>query len=87
MLRLILLKGEKAKKILWIYFTIQIFIIPNIFFYLETSKDWNKANDGQYFFGIYEVFPISSMAFITIGVIIDVAKYVKNRSEKNNTST
>ncbi len=83
MLRSILIKGNNTKKTLWIYFAIQFFIIPVIVFYLKTSSDWNKASDGQFFFGIYEVFPISSLAFITIGVLVDV---LRNRKIKNSTS-
>lgn len=78
MLRAIFLKGNNTKKTLWIYFAIQFFIIPVIVFYLKISSDWNKASDGQFFFGIYEVFPISSLAFITIGVLVDVMRNRNN---------
>ena len=78
MLRAIFLKGSNTKKTLWIYFAIQFFIIPVIVFYLKTSSDWNKASDGQFFFGINEVFPISSLAFITIGVLVDVTRNRNN---------
>jgi hypothetical protein len=80
MLQAILIKGNNTKKTLWIYFAIQFFIIPVIVFYLKTSSDWNKASDGQFFFGIYEVFPISSLAFITIGVLVDVMRDRNNRT-------
>lgn len=86
MLRAILIKGNNTKKTLWIYFAIQFFIIPVIVFYLKTSSDWNQASDEQFFFGIFEVFPISSLAFITIGVLVDVLRNRKNRNIKNITS-
>lgn len=81
MLRAILIKGKSTKSTLWIYFSIQFFIIPVIVFYVRTSSDWNQASDGQFFFGILEVFPISSLAFITIGVLVDV---LRNRKEKKS---
>jgi hypothetical protein len=87
MLRAILTRGKSTKKTLWIYFAIQFFIIPVIVFYFKTSSDWNQASDGQFFFGIYEVFPISSLAFITIGVLVDVLRNRKNSNIKNTTST
>lgn len=74
-------KKKLQKKELIYYFTFQVFIIPAIFFYVETSRDWERAMDGQFFFGIIEVFPFSSISFIIIGVFIDI---IRNRMNKTD---
>lgn len=54
------------------YFTLQWFIIPSFFFYLDTSSNWEKASDGQFFFGIFDSFPISCASFFFLGLFIDL---------------
>jgi hypothetical protein len=77
--KVILRKKDLIKKELFTYFTLQVFIIPPIFFYINTSRNWESANDGQFFFGIYEVFPLSCFSFVVIGVIIDIIRNRKNK--------
>jgi hypothetical protein len=81
--KLIFRKKELLKKELIYYFTFQVFIIPSIFFYAETFHDgnWERASDGQFFLGIFEVFPFSSISFIIIGVFIDI---IRNRKSKTD---
>lgn len=75
-------KNELQKKELIYYFTFQVFIIPPIFFYVETSRDWDRASDGQFFFGIIEVFLISSISFFIIGVFIDIIRNQINKTDE-----
>lgn len=60
--------------------SLQLIIIHPLIFYLNTSKDWSRASDGQFIFGITETFPISSFAFVIFGVIVDTLK--NNTGEK-----
>ena len=82
MFKVIFRKKELLKNELFKYFTFQVFIIPSIFFYMETSRDWDRASDGQFFFGIIEVFPLSSLSFIFIGVLIDIIRNRKNKTDE-----
>lgn len=79
MFKVILSEKGLLKNELFKYFTLQVFIIPSIFFYVEASRDWVSASDGQFFFGIIDVFPLSSFSFIFIGVFIDILRNRKNK--------
>ena len=57
-----------------LFLSLQIVIIHPLVFYLNTSKDWSRASDGQFIFGITDTFPISSFAFVIFGVIVDSFK-------------
>jgi hypothetical protein len=72
---------EPIKNELFKYFTIQVFIIPSIFFYVDALHDLDRVNDGQYFFVIFELFPLSSFSFLFLGIIIDL---VRNITTKQN---
>lgn len=74
-------KKELLKKQLFYYFTFQTFIIPSICFYISASSNWDKAMDGQFFFGILDVYPISSIVFIFIGAFIDILRNRKTKLE------
>jgi len=69
---------RKKKEINLIYFTIflvlQLFIVHPLVFIIDTSRDWNMADDGQFIFGINLTFPISSMSFFIFGLILDTIK-------------
>ena len=71
-----LLKNELLK-----YFTLQVFIIPSIFLYVKAVSNMEQINDGQFFFGIIEVFPLSSLSFIFIGILIDFIRSLQNKTE------
>ncbi len=81
MFKVIFKQKQLLIKKLYTYFTFQVFIIPPIFFYLKTSRNWETANDGQFIFGIVEVFPLSCFIFVIIGVIIDIVRNRTNRIE------
>ena len=57
-----------------LFLSLQLIIIHPLVFYLNTSKDWSRASDGQFIFGIADTFPISSFAFVIFGVIVDAFK-------------
>ena len=57
-----------------IFFTIQLFIIHPLVFYLWATMNSENAGDGQFMFGIIETFPISSFSFVIIGIFIDIFK-------------
>jgi hypothetical protein len=68
-----IIENRKISTVLFtIFLTLQLLIIHPLFFYLDTSRDWHRASDGQFVFGIVETFPISSMAFIIFGVLTDL---------------
>lgn len=57
-----------------VFLSLQLIIIHPLVFYLNASKDWSRASDGQFIFGITHTFPISSFAFVIFGVIVDSFK-------------
>ncbi|RYE57409.1 MAG: hypothetical protein EOP48_05860 [Sphingobacteriales bacterium] len=57
-----------------LFLTLQLIIIHPLVFYVNTSKDWSQASDGQFVFGITASFPISSFAFVIIGLMVDAYK-------------
>jgi len=76
-------RPERIKKETIFYFSIQFFILPPLFFYLNTSSNWDKASDGQFFFGIYESFPLSCLMFLFIGLFIDLFRMIKEKKARN----
>jgi hypothetical protein len=75
-------RPERIKYETIFYFTIQVFIIPPLFFYINTSRNWDKASDGQFFFGIFETFPVSCLTFFFIGLFIDLYRMTKGKEKK-----
>jgi hypothetical protein len=71
----------KTKYLVW-YFTFQIFIIPPFCFYLQISNNWNSASDGQFIFGIIEVFPLSTALFIGLGIFFEIFKIMRIKKNK-----
>lgn len=65
-------RPEKLKIETIYYFVCQIFLLPPICFYFSASRNWESAGDGQFFFGIFEVFPKSCLSFLVLGIIIDL---------------
>lgn len=78
----IAVRPERIKIETIFYFSIQVFIIPPLFFYISTSSNWEKASDGQFFFGIYETFPTSCLTFFFIGLFIDLYRMTKGKAEE-----
>lgn len=73
---------RKEKKLfnsrkLWIYLGLQFIIIHPLIFYIWASNNSDSSGDGQFIFGAFETFPISSGIFILIGIIIDLIKILK----------
>ena len=66
-----------------LFLSLQLIIVHPLIFYLNTSKDWSRASDGQFIFGITETFPISSFAFLIFGVIVDTLR--NNSGDKQST--
>ncbi len=54
------------------YLVVQLFIIHPLGFYLYMSTNWSMANDGQLMFGVIETFPISSLAFVVLGLLTTI---------------
>ncbi len=61
-----------------LFLTLQLIIVHPLVFYLDTSRDWSRASDGQFIFGITDTFPISSFAFVIFGMIVDMLKNNSN---------
>lgn len=61
----------------WGYFIAQLFIIHPLVFYIWATVNAEKAGDGQFIFGIFETFPVSSVMFVFLGFFID---HIKNKS-------
>lgn len=66
-----------------LFFIIQFFIIHPLVFYIWAISNSADSSDGQFIFGVVETFPISSFAFVILGLVIDgitFKKAVKNIS-------
>lgn len=57
-----------------IFLLIQFFIVHPIGYFYYLSNDLNSASDAQAIFGVVESFPISSLAFVLLGVLIDLMR-------------
>lgn len=65
----------------WGYFGLQFIIIHPLIFYIWAFKNSDSSGDGQFIFGTFETFPISSGLFLILGITIDCFKnrfYIKN---------
>lgn len=58
----------------WGYFGLQLIVIHPLVFQFWGMAHAGSAGDGQFFFGVFESFPASSLIFIILGVAIDVVK-------------
>lgn len=74
-------QADSIKKVSIIYFATQLFLIPPLFLYIDTSSNWSKAGDGQFIFGIFEIFPLSCSTFVVIGLLIDIYRKQKRKAE------
>jgi len=80
------LRRQKSIKLLFILFLImQLFIVHPLFFYIDTSQNWDRASDGQFIFGIINTYPISSISFIIYGIILDLIRnFVKPKTAQHD---
>lgn len=62
-----------------LYMVLSVFVVHPLVFYINLSKNWNRAHDGQFFLSVGETFQISSLAFVIIGIIIDALKMYKQK--------
>ena len=66
------------------FLVMQLFIIHPLLFYLNTSQDWSSAGDGQFILGILYTFPVSSMAFVLLGIVTDILRRKGLRLKNSN---
>lgn len=59
----------------WGYLGLQFIIVHPLVFYIWAFNNSGSSGDGQFIFGAFETFPISSGLFLILGIIID---YFKN---------
>lgn len=59
----------------WGYLGLQFIIIHPLVFYIWAFNNSGSSGDGQFIFGAFETFPISSGLFLILGITID---YFKN---------
>jgi len=72
----------KIKLLLFLFMSLQSFLIHPLFFYLSLSSDWSKANDGQLLLGVVATFPISSVGLLLLGYLLDY--YVIKKISRHN---
>ncbi|MEQ9187817.1 MAG: hypothetical protein RLP15_08780 [Cryomorphaceae bacterium] len=65
----------------WGYFGLQLIVLHPLIFYIWAFDNSGSSGDGQFMFGAFETFPISSGLFIILGMIID---FVKNKKTVAN---
>lgn len=58
------------------YFGFQLIILHPLIFFVWAFDNSGSSGDGQFIFGVFETFPISSGLFLIIGMVVD---YVKNK--------
>lgn len=77
-------RGQPASTWLFTFFLIlQLFIVHPLFFYIDTSQNWDRASDGQFILGIVETYPTSSFVFVVFGILLDLIRIVlKPKQEK-----
>lgn len=78
------LRRQKPIKLFFILFLVlQLFIVHPLFFYIDTSQNWDRASDGQFILGITETYPISSISFVIYGIILDLIRnFVRPKADK-----
>ena len=67
-----------------VFLVVQMFIVHPLVFYFQTSSDWSRASDGQFIFGVFGSFPVSSLAFIGFGFVTDMIRNVGSPIEEIN---
>jgi hypothetical protein len=65
----------------WGYFGLQLIIIHPLIFYVWAFDNSGSSGDGQFIFGAFETFPLSSGLFLILGIVID---YMKNKKTVAN---
>ncbi|UZR96095.1 hypothetical protein [Chondrinema litorale] len=66
-------KGFSIDSLLF-FFTIQLVILHPMIFYFWAMANASNSGDGQFIFGIVETFPVSSVCFVVLGILIDFVK-------------
>lgn len=64
-----------------LYFGLQLIILHPLVFSFWAFKNSSKSGDGQFIFGAIETFPISSVLFFILGILIDFLKNKKKYVE------
>jgi hypothetical protein len=75
------LRKEFSKFLLIYYYLFQLILIHPMVFYFWAILNSSNAGDGQFAFGIIITFPISSLLFIPLGLIIDLFR-IKSEDTK-----
>lgn len=83
-LKHLIAQPEKIIKSTIYFFVFQFFIIPPLFLYINISSNWDIANDGQFIFEIFNVFPASSVSFLIIGLLIDLFRMILRKKQQLN---
>jgi hypothetical protein len=69
----------------FLYMILILFVVHPLIFYIDLSKDWSRANDGQFILSITDTFQFSSFSFVVLGLIIDSLKIFRNKNEGTET--
>lgn len=76
-----IVKKTSIQGIIGLY-VLQLFLVTPLFLYIRTSSNWEAMKDGQFVFGVIEVFPLSGIVPLMSGITIDILRYF-NRSKNN----
>jgi hypothetical protein len=66
------------------YFCLQLLVVHPLAFYIWAYGNAENAGDGQFIFGLFGTFPISSIAFIPLGIFIDILKNKSLKADARN---
>lgn len=83
-----IIRGKPVSKLSFsLFLTLQLFIVHPLFFYIDTSQNWNRASDGQFILGVTETFPKSSLVFIFFGILLDLLRLLKTPNQGDHPSS
>ncbi len=73
-----IVKKTSIQVIIGLY-VLQLFLVTPLFLYIRTSSNWEAMKDGQFVFGVIEVFPFAGLVSLSTGIVLDVLRALKTR--------
>jgi hypothetical protein len=73
-----IVKKTSIQGIIGLY-VLQLFLVTPLFLYIRISSNWEAMKDGQFVFGVIDVFPLSGIVPLSTGIVLDVLRALKSR--------